>query len=145
MTHAYLICLHGNNGAQCKDKWMDIFHVKVVSCNCIRNWVICQFLVERNVNIQLDILTQHVEREWQSLEVQGNIVQITWWPPCFEGFSPCLLVFFLPLQLTFQILIWLEDTEQRAPPSGNAAPIKFICSLIYSDFVLIAVRLIILG
>ena len=29
----------------------------------------------------------------------------------------------------------------KSPPSGNAAPIKFICSLIYSDFVLIAVRL----
>lgn len=43
----HLIWFHWNNGAQCKDEWMDILHVKVVSGNSIRYWVISQFLLCR--------------------------------------------------------------------------------------------------
>ena len=43
----HLIWFHWNNGAQCEDEWMDVLHVKVVSGNSIRDWVISQFLLCR--------------------------------------------------------------------------------------------------
>lgn len=35
VRRTHLIWLHWNNGAQCKDEWVDILHVKVVSGDSI--------------------------------------------------------------------------------------------------------------